>query len=399
MALLLPQVAAAEELGDLRGQVKAIGRSNAVIEFALDGTIQNANENFLKTVGYSLDEIRGRHHRIFVDAGERESAAYQAFWLELGRGEYRAGQYKRIAKDGREVWLQASYNPILDMSGKPFKVVKYCTDITAQKMQAADFEAQINAIHKTQAVIEFELDGTILRANENFVRAMGYSAAELRGQHHRLFVDPVEAKSPEYAAFWAKLGRGEFDSGMYRRLARGDREIWLQASYNPVFDASGRPLKVVKFATDVTAQKRQTEQLAKLVTQIRSAAGEIQQSAEEISKGNISLSQRVETQAASLQQTSASMATDDGHGPRQWRQRAQGERAGGDGPHERWRRAGRSWAARCRRCRSSTSRAARSATSSASSTPSRSRPTCWRSTRPSRRRARASRARVRSRRE
>jgi methyl-accepting chemotaxis protein len=298
----------AVELMDLRGQMQAISRSNAVIEFALDGTILTANDNFLKAVGYSLDEIKSRHHRMFVDPVERDSGTYAAFWRSLGQGEYRSGQYKRIGKGGQELWLQSSYNPILDVSGKPFKVVKYCQDITEQKLRAADCEGQLNAISKAQAVIEFSLDGTVLRANENFSRTMGYSEAEIRGRHHRQFVDPVYAESAEYKAFWSKLGRGEYDAGMYRRVAKDGREVWLQASYNPVFDASGRPVKVVKFASDVTAQKQQAEQLAALVNQVRTSTNEIQQSAEEISKGNTSLSQRVETQAASLQQTSASMS-------------------------------------------------------------------------------------------
>jgi methyl-accepting chemotaxis protein len=296
------------ELMDLRGQMQAISRSNAVIEFALDGTILTANDNFLNAVGYTLDEIKGKHHRMFVDPIERESGPYLAFWQRMGEGEFRSGQYKRIGKGGRELWLQSSYNPILDANGKPFKVVKYCQDITEQKLRAADCEGQINAISKAQAVIEFNLDGTVLRANENFSRAMGYSEAEIRGRHHRQFVDPVYAETDEYKTFWHKLGRGEYDAGMYQRVAKGGREVWLQASYNPVFDASGRPVKVVKFASDVTAQKQQAEQLATLVNQVRSSTDEIQQSAEEISKGNSSLSQRVETQAASLQQTSASMS-------------------------------------------------------------------------------------------
>src|SRR6185369_9599628 len=192
------------ELADLRGQVTAIGRSQAVIEFALNGTILNANDNFLNAVGYTLAEIRGQHHRMFVDAAERDSPDYRRFWQELGSGQYHSGQYKRIGKAGNEIWLQASYNPILDAAGRPMKVVKYCTAITDQKMRAADFEGQIAAISKAQAVIEFNLDGTIRSANANFLRTVGYSLEEIRGQHHRMFVDPAEATTEEYRQFWAK---------------------------------------------------------------------------------------------------------------------------------------------------------------------------------------------------
>ncbi|HTP38308.1 MAG TPA: methyl-accepting chemotaxis protein [Steroidobacteraceae bacterium] len=241
---------------ELTGQVAAINRSQAVIEFSLDGTILRANDNFLNAMGYSLEEVVGHHHSMFVDPAYATSAEYRQFWAQLGRGEYDAGQYRRVAKGGREVWIQASYNPILDVRGKPTKVVKFATDITAAKLQAADFEGQLAAVNKAQAVIEFKLDGTILSANENFCRTMGYSAEELRGRHHSLFVDPAYAQSAEYQAFWAKLGRGEYDAGQYRRLGKGGREVWIQASYNPIMDMNGKPFKVVKYATDITVQRQ-----------------------------------------------------------------------------------------------------------------------------------------------
>ena len=295
------------ELADLRGQVAAISKSQAVIEFGLDGIILTANENFLRAVDYTLEEIRGKHHRILVDPAYAASPDYQLFWGKLGRGEFDAGVYRRLGKAGREVWLQATYNPILDAAGKPFKVVKVCADVTEQKRQAADFEGKLRAIDKAQAVIEFDLDGTIRTANENFLRVVGYSMEELRGKHHRVFVDPQYAASADYEAFWAKLRRGEYDAAEYRRLGKGGREVWLQASYNPILDANGRPVKVVKFATDVTEQKRMTQQLAALVEQIRVAAGEVTSSAKDIADGNTSLSQRVEEQAASLEETAGSM--------------------------------------------------------------------------------------------
>jgi len=295
------------ERANLRGQAAAIERSQAVIEFALDGTILTANENFLRVVGYSLEEIRGKHHRMFVDAAFAASADCREFWARLARGEFCAGQYRRIGKGAREVWLQATYNPILDPEGKPFKVVKICTDMTARKLESADFEGKLRAIDKVQAIIEFDLDGTIRDANENFLRVVGYSLGEIRGKHHRMFVDPAFADSAEYRAFWAKLGRGEHDAGEYRRLAKGARELWLQAAYTPILDANGRPVKVVKFATDVTERKRLTQQLDELIGRIRHAVGEVTVSARDIADGNASLSQRVEEQAASLEEISGSM--------------------------------------------------------------------------------------------
>ncbi|SEP79418.1 methyl-accepting chemotaxis sensory transducer with Pas/Pac sensor [Solimonas aquatica] len=246
----------ARRQAELSGQIQAINRVMAVIQFELDGTVRDANENFLKTMGYQLDEIKGRHHRSFVDKVEAESPEYQAFWERLRAGEYVAGQFRRIAKDGREVWLEASYNAIMDSSGKPMMVVKYATDITAQKLHNADFEGQLRAINKAQAVIEFTLDGQILNANENFLKTVGYTLEEVRGQHHRIFVEPGYAASNEYRAFWDKLGRGEYDAGQYKRIGKSGQTIWLEASYNPIFDAKGKPFKVVKFATDVSENRR-----------------------------------------------------------------------------------------------------------------------------------------------
>ncbi len=241
---------------EMLGMLAAIDKSQAVIEFQLDGTIISANQNFCATMGYTLEEIRGRHHSMFAEAGFAQSAGYRAFWEKLGRGEYDAGQYKRLGKGGREVWIQASYNPILDTSGRPYKVVKFATDITAAKMRAADYEGQLAAVSKAQAVIEFTLEGIILTANENFCGTMGYSLEEIRGRHHSMFADAAYAQSSEYRAFWSKLGRGEYDAGQYRRVGKGGREVWIQASYNPILDMNGKPFKVVKYATDITAQRK-----------------------------------------------------------------------------------------------------------------------------------------------
>jgi methyl-accepting chemotaxis protein len=247
---------------DLLGQVAAINRSQAVIEFSLDGIVIAANENFLKMMGYSLQEILGQHHRMFVDPARRESEHYRAFWDKLSSGEYDAGQYRRFGKGGREVWIQASYNPILTLKGKPIKVVEYATDITERKSRSADFEGQLNAVSKAQAVIEFKLDGTIIKANANFLKAMGYSWEEVQGKHHSMFVDPSYRDSSEYRAFWDKLARGEYDTGQYRRIGKAGREVWIQASYNPIMDISGKPVKVVKYATDITETRRQDERNA-----------------------------------------------------------------------------------------------------------------------------------------
>jgi len=240
----------------------ALGRSQAVIEFDLDGTIRTANDNFLKALGYALGEIQGKHHSMFVDPSERDSAAYRDFWAALKRGEYQAAEYKRIGKGGKEVWIQATYNPVLGADGKPFKVVKFATDITARKIKSMEDAGQIAAIGRAQAVIAFEMDGTIVTANENFLRAMGYTLAEIQGKHHSMFVEQAMRDSAAYREFWAKLNRGENQSAEYKRIGKGGREVWILASYNPVLDEKGKPFRVVKFATDVTKEKLATADLS-----------------------------------------------------------------------------------------------------------------------------------------
>ncbi|BBO31173.1 methyl-accepting chemotaxis protein [Lacipirellula parvula] len=244
---------------ELLGQINAINKVMAVIEFELDGTIITANQNFLSCLGYGLDEIQGKHHRMFCDSGYAQTAEYRAFWDALNRGEYQAAEYKRIGKGGREIWIQASYNPIFDAAGMPFKVVKYATDVTAAKLQNADYQGQLAAIGKAQAVISFNLDGTIVEANDNFLACLGYSLDEIKGKHHRMFCEPAFAQSLEYRAFWEALNRGEYQAAEYKRLGKGGREIWIQASYNPIMDLNGKPFKVVKYATDVTEQKHAAE--------------------------------------------------------------------------------------------------------------------------------------------
>ena len=239
-----------------RSKIDAIMRSQAVIEFKLDGTIISANDNFLRTVGYRLDEIVGQHHRMFVAPADAQSAEYAAFWQALGRGEFQSREYRRMGKGGREIWLQATYNPMLDRAGRPVGVIKFATDITAQKQRAADDAGKIAAISRSQAVIEFELDGTVITANENFLGTMGYRLEEVVGRHHRIFVDPVLAASAEYQTFWARLRAGETFAAEFRRVGRDHREVWIQGSYNPVLDATGRPVKVIKFAVDITERKR-----------------------------------------------------------------------------------------------------------------------------------------------
>ena len=250
---------------DFEGQISAIGKSQAVIEFKMDGTILTANENFLKIMNYTLSEIQGRHHSFLVEHSYAETEDYRQFWQDLNRGEYRSSEYKRIGKGGREVWIQASYNPVFDLNGKPFKVVKYAADVTEQKLKSADYAGQISAIQKSQAVIEFRMDGTVISANDIFLSVMGYDLSEIQNRHHSMFAVPGYEQSEEYREFWRRLNSGEYQKAEFRRLGKGGREVWLQATYSPIFDLNGKPFKVVKYAVETTAQKHLAIEMEKII--------------------------------------------------------------------------------------------------------------------------------------
>ena len=372
------QIAKRFDKHELEALLAGISKAQLLIEFKMDGTILTANENFLRATGYRLDEIAGRHHSMFTTEADRNSNEYLQFWARLNRGEFQTAEFKRMGKGGKEVWLQASYTPILDQAGKPYKVVKFATDITAEvakrreiamlslvanetnnsvlisdinekieyvnpgftkmtgytfeevkgrrpgevlqgkltdpetkrqirdainrrqpiyceilnyhkdgeaywvslainpvvgqdgklerfvsiqsnvtatKEKALDSAMQIQAISRAQAVIEFRMDGTIVSANDNFLRLFGFSLDEIKGKHHSMLVDESYRHSSEYREFWAKLNRGEDQAGEFHRIGKGGRELWLQASYNPISDLAGKPRKVLKYATDITPQK------------------------------------------------------------------------------------------------------------------------------------------------
>ena len=257
---LKQQLAACQQqLAEVQARREAVDRSMAVIEFQPDGTIVAANDNFLATMGYRLEEIRGQHHRLFCQPGYAASAEYQRFWQRLASGEFIRERFLRLNKAGQQVWLEASYNPVRDASGRVTRVLKMATDITAQVIGEQEQSSLINAINRSMATIEFNPQGEVLAANDNFLGVMGYRLEEIRGKHHRLFCERSESESAEYRQFWERLNRGEFFSGRFKRVNRQGATVWLRATYNPVFDHEGRLYKVVKFASDVTAQVQQQE--------------------------------------------------------------------------------------------------------------------------------------------
>lgn len=240
---------------DYEWQIKAIHKSNIAVTFDIYGTILDANDVFLEATGYALHEIVGNHHRIFVESTHSHGTSFAKFWNDLQQGKHRVGTYRRKRKDGSAIWLQATYNPIFDASGKVMKIVKYASEVTAERLIQADHQGQIAAINNVQCVASFDMDGILLDANENFLNATGYKFSDVRGRHHRMFVDPRVTDTEEYKEFWAGFSRGQTRSGEFKRLCKDGSEIWLQATYTPILDMNGKPFKVVKYASDVTAEK------------------------------------------------------------------------------------------------------------------------------------------------
>jgi methyl-accepting chemotaxis protein len=330
---------------DSQRTLDALGESFAVIEFRPDGSIISANNAFCAAMKCTVDQIKGKHHRIFVDPAHSKSPEYAEFWRKLGSGQFDSGEYKRFRPDGQELWLRASYSPVVGGDGKVSKVIKLALDITNEKLKSAEDASIISAIDRSQAQIEFTLDGTIIDANENFLKTVGYSRSEVVGEKHRMFVDNAYAASSDYQQFWDRLRGGEFQSGDFRRIGKGGREVWIQASYNPVFDADGKVTKVVKFATDLSRHMHDigvvgaalsrladgdlsarvtdplmpsldklrvdvnatAEALHEAMSTVATATGAIHSGSEEIALASDNLSRRTEQQAASLEETAAAL--------------------------------------------------------------------------------------------
>lgn len=243
-----------QALANAEAKLAAIGRAMAMIEFAPDGTILDANERFCQAMGYSADELRGKHHRLFCEPDYAKSAEYQQLWHELGQGKAISGTFERVDKAGREVWLEASYMPVLDEQRQVTSVIKVASDISQRVVLEHESESLLKAISRSMAVIEFTPQGRVIKANQNFLDTMGYRLDEVVGRHHGLFCLAHERESAEYRQFWASLNRGEYHSHRFERVNKQGQTVYLEASYNPIFDSKGRLYKVVKFASDITHQ-------------------------------------------------------------------------------------------------------------------------------------------------
>lgn len=293
------------ERQNMKGIFNAIDSAYAYIEFLPNGNVLMANKNFCSTLQYPQEEIIGKHHRIFVDPAYAMTPAYTQFWADLNAGKTQNGVFKRISKDGREVWIQAVYAPVFDEVGRITKVVKIASDITRQQVEAFDNAGQLDAINKAQAVIEFNMDGSVIQANDNFLKTVGYDLNEIKGKHHRMFCEPEYANSNDYRGFWEKLRRGEFDAGEYLRLGRGGKQVWIQASYNPIFDPNGKPYKVVKYATDITAVKTMIRSMEETANSLASAAAELTSTATQMS----STAEQTNEQSASASAAAAEISS------------------------------------------------------------------------------------------
>jgi methyl-accepting chemotaxis protein len=322
----------------------AMHKSQAIIEFTMDGKILKANDNFCRALGYELKEIVGQHHRMFVDPAESSAPAYAEFWRNLAAGKFDSRQYKRIGKGGKEIWIEASYNPVL-RNGKPYKVIKFATDITSQKLKTAEDAGKLDALSRAQAVIEFTPSGEIQTANQNFLSTLGYQLSEIQGKHHSMFCDASYVNSEEYRRFWQRLAVGEFVADEFLRIGKGGKRVYIQASYNPIYAMNGKVFKVVKFATDVTGRVNNVDQLAvslqalsdgdltqtiatpfipsleKVRTDFNAAVAKLQRAlqgvaenasaiaagAQQIRSASDDLSKRTEQQAASVEETAAAL--------------------------------------------------------------------------------------------
>lgn len=245
---------------NLEQQYKAINKSNAVAVFDVEGNILDANQNFCSIFSYEVEEIVNKHHSIFVPLQD-QNEEYQNFWNDLKRGVFRTGEYKRLTRTGREVWIRGSYNPIMDSTGKVYKIMKFALNVTQEKELFHSYASQLTAINRSNAIAEFSVDGIITYANDNFLNIFSYTAQEIIGKHHSMLLPPGESESKEYKEFWKNLRGGQFLRGEFKRKSRIDKEVWVRGSYNPIICENGKVEKIIKFALDVTEQKKLEEAL------------------------------------------------------------------------------------------------------------------------------------------
>ncbi|AVP83751.1 MULTISPECIES: methyl-accepting chemotaxis protein [Aeromonas] len=264
-------------LDEQQSVVEAIKDGAATIIFSPDGEILEVSEPFLSLMGYGASELLGHHHRLLCPEGWTGSTDYQQFWRRLAQGEVQSGTFERVNRQGETRWLEASYFPV-KTQGRVTRVVKMASDVTARHQRLQHLEALSQALDRSRAMIEFTPSGEIISANANFLDAMGYRLNEIAGKHHRIFCDEVFLS--EQPTFWEELARGQFKSGLFMRHNSRGEPVWLEATYNPIRDQNGKVVKVVKFASDITARIEQNHATREAARLAHSTAQETLSSAE-----------------------------------------------------------------------------------------------------------------------
>ena len=281
----------------------AFKKTYGMIEYGMDGTVLTANQQFLDIFGYDLSDIQGRHHSMLVDQDYVKTPAYKEWWAALNRGEPQRVSAKRVlGKNGKIAWVAATYNPILDEKGKPFKMVQIATDVTETMLQNAEYKGQIDAILKSQSVIHFGLDEKVIWANDIFCNLFGYRLEEIQGQSAGIFMDDAARRSPDHHRVWDELRAGHSKTGEFKRMGKGDKEIYIQASYNAILDPTGKVFKIIEFATDVTKAVHQRMEGARI-------GGLVDQNLEKIVQAVASVNQQSAMAASASEETSTTVQT------------------------------------------------------------------------------------------
>ncbi len=265
-------------LDEEQGIIEAIKAGAATVIFSPEGIIQEASTPFLALMGYGAAELIGQPHSQLCPRAWGESGDYRQFWRRLAQGEVQSGTFERVNRQGETRWLEATYFPVKHQ-GRVTRVFKIASDVTEQHQRLERLEALTEALDRSRAMIEFTPNGDILHANANFLSVMGYTLSEIAGRHHRIFCD--EAFLREQPRFWEELARGQFKSGLFMRHNSRGQAVWLEATYNPIRDGSGKVVRVVKFASDITARIEQNHATREAARLAHSTAQETLHSAEE----------------------------------------------------------------------------------------------------------------------
>lgn len=288
-------------------ELNAIRRNIGWIEFTPDGKVIFANEHFLKAVGYSIEDISGKHHQLFCEPRYTATAAYRQFWADLAAGLAQSGAFQRRTRSGATIWLEATYFPVLGDRGEVVKIIKIAADVTQNHETLLDRNATFAALDRSRAIIEFTPQGTIVNANENFLRTMGYQLSEIRGKHHEIFCDSKFYR--DNPGFWSQLASGQFHTGRFERKDASGRPVWLEAAYNPVLNADGKVYKVFKFALDITQRVADEQNAAEVAASTSEETSQITSQARHALEEAVRTSTHISDQVSEATRISQQLST------------------------------------------------------------------------------------------